>query len=133
MQTLREAFRHVSEHIDEIDLALARDLCRAGDVTLAARTDPRAFLDFHPPGVDAALRGRVLLTPALVQVSVASQPVEKAVLPHRVARGLLDELRHFSDQDGRFRHLDGLGKDDFRAVGFGPGFQRGLSERPRKK
>lgn len=79
----------------------------------------RAFLDLHPSGFNAALRGHVALAAGLVEVAVLPQEIEKAVLSDVVAGGLLNKLCHLAHQDRCLCHFNGFGKDDLGAVGFG--------------
>ena len=121
---LRSFRRPFPKQVHEVDLALARHFGRAGDVAFTAGADARPFLDLHPARVDAALRGHVPGAAALVQIAVGAQPVEKAVLAHLIARGLLDELGHLAHEDGGLRHLDGFRKHHLGPVGRGLCFQR---------
>ena len=47
-----------------------------------------------------------------MQVAPTPEPFKEAVLPDAIARGLLDELRHFPDGDAGLGDLDGFGEDD---------------------
>ena len=103
-------FLHLLEQIHEVNLTTARYLRCPGNVAFTAGTDARTFLYLHPPGFDAALRGHVLRAAALVQVAIGTQPLEETILAHVIASSLLDELRHFTDEDRGLRNLDGFRK-----------------------